>query len=612
MNIAGPAELEIRIGRRCFVMPRDERSMSVTYRQDQRRADRIGLERQTLRSPASTRLEVPGEPVTVLMFAADAGGTAAAQDLQALDQVLAARPTYILGSKRIALTNRIVVKTRSNAQSVEERLADAGLEVLERDGDVRICRAPMGQDPAATATALSTADWVDYAEPDLLTISPPLPSLAPTTEPFFVAPSAAAQPAFQQIAVDRAWALQAGRADVSVAILDDGLNHDHPALRAVVRRRYDALNDFEPATSNPWDAHGTACAGLIGGRDDEQAFRGVAAGCSLLMARISQTNGPNQPWFTSTSTIRRGIVWAIEAGAAVLSCSWGTAPAASLVDAITMARSAGRSGRGCVVVCAVGNDGGPVAFPANLAGVVAVSGVDAEDRPKTLQTGEGEPWASNQGPEVDLAAPSVRLRTTDVAGPPGRSAGDYYGRFNGTSAAAPLVAAAAALILSQNNDLREDEVRARLINAADKVGGVPYVGGRNNALGAGRLNVANALDLPAKPAASQREDPSEAVPVTKRGIVRRLDLGGQSQVFYLERPQLSPAFIAAPEIARLQGLEGEAVSYSASAETLTPLGPLLRDLRIHAPDPLVGPVADEAGEEGVRLARPEEDVFRTL
>jgi subtilisin-like proprotein convertase family protein len=124
---------------------------------------------------------------------------------------------------------------------------------------------------------------------------------------------------------------------------------------------------------------------------------------------------------------------------------------------------------------------------------LTVSASNEFDEFKTKTSGDGETWwGSNFGLPVDLAAPGVHNLTTDISGDGGYTANNYTD-FNGTSSATPIVAGAAALLLSAEPDLTELEVRNRLKHTADKVGVQPYQDGRNDQFGSGRLNVFAAL-----------------------------------------------------------------------------------------------------------------------
>jgi subtilisin family serine protease len=231
---------------------------------------------------------------------------------------------------------------------------------------------------------------------------------------------------------------------------------------------------------------------------------GIGGGCSLLAVRIAYSPAPQADWVTSNAVIRRAIDWAWQRGRAdVLSNSWGGgAPSTAITNAFERARTQGRGGKGCVIVIAAGNASGPVDFPGNFSNMLTVSASNEHDEPKTTTSQDGEFWwGANFGPEVVVAAPGVHNYTTDISGEKGYNPGgtgavvdaNYVHNFNGTSSATPIVAGAVGLVLSANRNLTEAQVREVIRDSADKVGSVPYVNGRNDRMGYGRLNVYRAV-----------------------------------------------------------------------------------------------------------------------
>jgi subtilisin family serine protease len=241
---------------------------------------------------------------------------------------------------------------------------------------------------------------------------------------------------------------------IRVAVLDDGVDLDHVDLRDTVVARFDAFESQGRTFPLPHDRHGTGCAGLAVADPLTDGMKGVGFGAKLLAARISFTAGAGGSPLMSNSTIRRGIEWAVEQHADVLCMSWSTSPSVAVTLAIRSAVRSGRGGRGCVIVAAAGNDGGSVAFPATLDEVIAVAAVD-----ENLRLRRGSDWSSNFGPEVDITAPGTLSFTT--------APNLAYQCLDGTSAAAAIVAGAAALILRVNPGLQAKEVRDLLIATSD-------------------------------------------------------------------------------------------------------------------------------------------------
>jgi subtilisin family serine protease len=100
-------------------------------------------------------------------------------------------------------------------------------------------------------------------------------------------------------------------------------------------------------------------------------------------------------------------------------------------------------------------------------------------------------WGSNYGQEVTVVAPGINIPTTDNSGQAGKVSSDYLMDFNGTSAATPLVAGVAALILSRHPDWNAWQVRDKIAQSSDDLGPA----GQDDRYGFGRVNACRALDL---------------------------------------------------------------------------------------------------------------------
>jgi subtilisin family serine protease len=283
-----------------------------------------------------------------------------------------------------------------------------------------------------------------------------------------------------QAAIGRIWAHHAhaharGRG-VLVAILDTGVDHDHPALASRL-----ALPGIEPGvTTAPGDeraqsldtngdghvdgalGHGTHVAGIVAA---------VAPEARILPVRVLDSDGVGDLF-----GVARGLVLAVERGAAVANLSLGTdAPSQVLAAAVAYARE-----RGTVVVAPAGNEGGGrVDHPAALPEAIAVAGVDTQDRRASF---------SNAGEEVDLSAPATGILSAFPGG--------GYARWSGTSMAAPFVAGSAALLLEHAGapgPAAAERVECALRDGAtsyDLTGGAEWQG-----LGRGRLCVLSSLAL---------------------------------------------------------------------------------------------------------------------
>lgn len=223
-----------------------------------------------------------------------------------------------------------------------------------------------------------------------------------------------------------------------IAILDTGLdfNHQDWRNREMVSRSFvgpSALDDH---------GHGTQCAGLAGGRPIDPAYPryGAAPKADLHIAKVLEKDGTGPD-----SSILAGIDWAISHGCHVLSLSVGVQSSSHTHDPVyeTVAQRCLKSGM--LFIAAAGNDSSrpnlirPVCRPASCPSIFAVGAVDRYLRVAHFSNGTVWPGAC----QVDGVAPGVDVLTTSSGAKP-------YGRFSGTSMAAPLCAGIAAVLVQQD------------------------------------------------------------------------------------------------------------------------------------------------------------------
>jgi subtilisin family serine protease len=278
-----------------------------------------------------------------------------------------------------------------------------------------------------------------------------------------------------------AWQISTG-SNVVVAVLDQGIELDHPDLAAnIYSQSYDTENATSPSIVR--GNHGTACAGIAGAISNNNAgIAGVAPNSTLM----SISNNLGIPTTLMKQQLAGGINWAWQHGADVISNSWAHYDLAGdyIIDAVNNATSQGRNGLGCVLAFCTQNWNSSVAYPATLPNVIAVGAMSPCGERKSLSSCDNEYWwGSNYGQELDVVAPGVFVSTTDRQGDNGYnysglttdySNRDYTQWFNGTSAATPHVSGVAALVLSVNPYLTELQVRDIIENTAQKVGGYNY------------------------------------------------------------------------------------------------------------------------------------------
>jgi type VII secretion-associated serine protease mycosin len=237
---------------------------------------------------------------------------------------------------------------------------------------------------------------------------------------------------------------------VTVAVIDSGVDGDHVDLSGQVLPGIDLVRAGGGDGHADAVGHGTTVAGLIAGRgDDDEGVLGLAPGAKILPVRVLDAENR----YDDARVVAHAVRWSVDHGAEVVNLSLGgsvTSP--ELADALDYAFE-----KDVVVVACTGNDSpmtNAVWYPAREPGVIAVTGLDHTDG-ETLWSG------ALTGPETVLAAPGADL----VGASPGG-----YQTVEGTSFAAPLVSATAALIRSRWPQMSAANVINRLISSADDLG----------------------------------------------------------------------------------------------------------------------------------------------
>jgi subtilisin family serine protease len=322
----------------------------------------------------------------------------------------------------------------------------------------------------------------------------------------------------EDVKAAEAWKTTTGKRSIVVAVLDDGVDIDHPNLKqniwknpkASAKDKYGRdfyLKDNHPDHYNPRpkifqfpfdqmdgnDIHGTPCAGVIAAVGKASGSVGVASNCRILAVKVFHGNSLVADERVADAMRYAGTI------ADILSCSWGGGGASPDVQQALEDLGSARKGRGVAVFCAAGNEEqDPVGFPASDPNAIAITA--STDQAKLA-------WYSNVGPEASVCAPSnggVRgIFTTDVSVPErgfnigvaasGGKDGLHTNDFGGTSSATPLVAGVAALMLSADSTLNRQALREILQNTADKIGSGYKANGHSNKFGFGRVNAAKAV-----------------------------------------------------------------------------------------------------------------------
>ena len=269
------------------------------------------------------------------------------------------------------------------------------------------------------------------------------------------------QPHLAQIFAPDAWDLTVGHEDIIIAVVDTGVDADHPDLSDKI---IDGWNFFDNTPDfSDVAGHGTQVAGVAAAITNNNAgVAGVAWESPILAIRVTDDRGR-----ASGRNIAAGILWAVANGASVINVSF--APLWS--DRVVRAAAQTAFHRGCLVVISAGNGGGTTkatGFPEAL--FVGAIGGDDEIA-----------FFSDQGPFVDLVAPGLGVRTTRM--------GDRYGFANGTSFSAPIVSGVAALAWSINPDLRPVSIMKAVVDSTLDLGSP----GKDSTYGYGAVDAAGAV-----------------------------------------------------------------------------------------------------------------------
>ncbi len=277
--------------------------------------------------------------------------------------------------------------------------------------------------------------------------------------------------ALEKIDAPHAWPLSKG-SGVLVAVLDSGVDLDHPDLDGKVRTDidYDYINGDDVAQDD--NGHGTHVAGIIAAEtDNAQGVAGLGWETQIVPYKVLDNDGNG-----TTSGIVDAIYAATDAGAKVINMSLGSAPGAGPCSNFTTLQAAidYAYDHGVLVVVAAGNDSDDAStvVPANCAHVLTVSSTDSDDSLSSF---------SNTGSVIDVSAPGGFIYSTVLD--------DSYTYMSGTSMATPYVAGLAALVFAAHPAYTPDQVASAILDRAVDLG----LPGWDDHFGCGRIDAFEAV-----------------------------------------------------------------------------------------------------------------------
>lgn len=320
--------------------------------------------------------------------------------------------------------------------------------------------------------------------------------------------------------VSEAWDVTMGVQTSVIAVLDDGVNINHPDIAPnVTLGPYNYPDDWESHLSDPYmggvASHGTCCGGVAAARGDNGfGVSGVCPHCTLLPALFWDPASGDSGLPTSGGFMASDAVLAtlftdiVDLGAGVISNSWGPAgedpqfegavsgnPELSTVvtEAFDYAETDGRGGLGTVILFAAGNSNYDVSEDTYVShpNVVGVAAVDDQGL---------KSYYSSYGDTVDVAAPSNGglngITTVDTSVDAAEDP-QYTNYFGGTSSATPFVAGVVGLILSANPAITAAQARQVLADSATEIDPVwgAWSGGFSPFYGNGLVNAYRAVQM---------------------------------------------------------------------------------------------------------------------
>lgn len=299
----------------------------------------------------------------------------------------------------------------------------------------------------------------------------------------------------KKIFAEQAWDLQVGVSNIKIAIVDDAIDINHPDLKNVMyvnsgeiagngidddgngyiddvngwNANYKIGNPNPPFNNRSDFTHGTHCAGIAAAQTNNNlGIASIAYNVSIIPVACSDSMSPGR-----VVGGYDGIIYAADAGAKVISLSWGGSMYSSTGQIVIDYAI----NKGIIICAAAGNSNvSTKMFPAAFNGVIAVAASDNADKKASF---------SNYGNWVDITAPGVGIWSS-VTG-----FSYLYDYLSGTSMACPLTAGLCALMLSKNKMLTLAEIEQCLKSSADNLNSLNPT--YNNQLGAGRINAQKAL-----------------------------------------------------------------------------------------------------------------------
>ncbi len=299
------------------------------------------------------------------------------------------------------------------------------------------------------------------------------------------------------------WDTFTGGSNITIAIVDTGVDYTHEDLSGKVIKGHDYINnDDDPMDDNK---HGTHCAGIAAAiSNNGKGIAGVSWGAKILAVKVLSSSGSGT-W----DQVANGIMYAADHGAKIISLSLGASSDSDVVhDALIYAVN-----KGCLIVAARGNSGNSnPSYPGSYPECMAVSATDSNDTIALF---------SSFGNDVSVSAPGVAVLSTIP--------GNLYGNLSGTSMACPHVSGLAGLIWSMDLSRTKEQIKDIIQSGVDDLG----TPGKDQYFGYGRINVYKATLLSRPIIAHVPHDNEDSnSPITIKAVVTYPTVITETSLFY--------------------------------------------------------------------------------
>lgn len=275
-----------------------------------------------------------------------------------------------------------------------------------------------------------------------------------------------------------AWNQTMGNKDLIVAVVDTGVDYNHPDLAGTVIKGKDFTGE-DPKGLDPIDSfgHGTHVAGIIAAHANNQiGVAGVAPNVKILAVKVLSAKGGG-----SLFAIAGGIKYSVDNGAKIVNLSLG-GPA--VTDLISTSIGYWATKKGALLMAAAGNSANEVGTPARIDDYyMAVAATDEQDKLAKFSCFGKELSVSSPGTVIWATTPSYHVPLNDYG------YAMNYAPLQGTSMATPLAAGIAALVWSKHPEWNAKQVRAQLEKSSVDLGPA----GKDNSFGFGRVDALAAL-----------------------------------------------------------------------------------------------------------------------